>query len=313
MKPTLAPEGRVLVVGSANIDLVVRAARIPHPGETVPGGDLAVVCGGKGANQAVAAARLGARCDFVGRVGDDAFGQRLLAGLREAGVGLDHVAVTPGCPSGAALIVVAESGENAICVSPGANARLSPSDLDAAEAAFQQARVCLLQLEVPPGTVQHAAALCRRHCVAVVLDPAPPPADLPDDLYRVAVITPNAHEAVILTGRQVLDDPSQARKAAEILHRRGATSVVIKMGPRGALLWDPEVCEHLPAHQVPVVDTTGAGDAFNGALGAALAAGRRLREAVRLANAAGAVACTRPGAQPSMPTPDEMTPLLGNG
>lgn len=312
MSPSVQSQPHVVVVGSANIDLVVRAERIPRAGETIRGGDLAAICGGKGANQAVAAARLGAACELIARVGDDEFGPRIRASLAAAGVGIDDVLTTAGSPTGAALIVVSAGGENAICVSPGANARLTRADLDAAEAAFAGARVCLLQLEVPTETVLHAIALCRKHGVDAILDPAPASADLPDELYKVHVITPNATEAGIMTGHHVPDEPGRAREAAAILHRRGAASVVIKMGSQGALLWDRGVCEHVPSHKVAVVDTTAAGDAFNGALGTALAGGSALREAVRFANAAGALACTRPGAQPAMPRAEEVRRLLAD-
>ena len=311
------PRPVIVVIGSVNMDLVCRTPRIPAGGETVLARDLLTVPGGKGANQAVAAARLGGDVYMVGRVGDDDFGRRLLAGLRESGVGTDHVTVTTGVASGCAVIAVDARGENSIIVSPGANARLTPADVDAAEPLIRTASAVVLQLEVPLATVRHAVAMCRRHGVPSVLDPAPvPPKGLPRALYRVDVLTPNEHEAAQLVGGtsrrsgtgRASDLPSRGRRGtpvvlADRVLARGPGRVVLKLGARGALLRDqgslPVVVEPF---KVKVVDTTAAGDAFTGALAVAMAEGREPADAVRFANAAGALCCTRMGAQPALPT-----------
>ncbi len=301
----------VVVVGSVNMDLVAVAPHIPHPGQTVLGRDFATIPGGKGANQAVAAARLGARVALVGRVGDDAFGQTLRRGLEAEGVDCRHLLPTPGVASGVALIIVSEAGENAICVAGGANTRLSPEDVEAAAPVIAGAKVCVLQLEIPLPTAVRAAVIARRHGVAVILDPAPAPASLPDELFAVDILTPNESEAARLLG--TIATEGGPRAAAERLRARGAGAVVLKLGGNGCYLSAPSVEEHLPAHTVKIVDTTAAGDAFTGGLAAALAEGRALREAVAVANAAGALACTRFGAQPSAPTRAEVQALLTGG
>jgi ribokinase len=295
----------IVVIGSLNIDYVCRSDRIPAPGETVLGSDLATLPGGKGANQAVAAARLGARVYMVGRVGDDDAGRRLRNGLRRGGVNVRHVRATPGVASGCALILVDRRGENSIVVSPGANARVIPADVDAAEGLIRSAAAVLLQLEVPLATVRHAVALCRRLGVACVLDPAPvPPGGLPPALLRAGVLTPNQPESRQILGLRPragvrVDDP---RRVAAGLHARGAATVVLKLGARGALLAPREGPPRgVRPFRVRVVDSTAAGDAFNGALAVAMAEGLPMDQAVRFANAAGALCCTAPGAQPALP------------
>lgn len=289
------------------MDLVVTAAAIPRPGQTILGDAFRTIPGGKGANQAVAAARLGADVALVGRVGDDLYGATLREQLRAAGVRDEHLLTTPGAASGVALIVVAASGENAICVAPGANAHVTPADVAAAERAIAAAAVCVLQLELPVGTVLAAADVARNHGVRVVLDPAPAPATLPDALYRVDLLTPNESEALTLMGGASGVEPP---RLAEELRARGARAVVLKLGRRGAFASSPEGVVWVPSHVVPVVDTTAAGDAFTAALAVALAEGRGLTEAVCWANAAGALACTRAGAQPAMPSRAAVEELL---
>ncbi len=298
MVPSDAPN--VVVVGSINMDLVARTDHVPAPGETVLGSDFQTIPGGKGANQAVAAARLGARCAMVGRVGDDAFGQRLVVGLQADGIDTCHVASTPETASGVALIVVAGSGENAICVASGANFAVTPADINAAEDAIAEAAVCLLQLELPVATVIHAIRVCRRHAVETILDPAPAPAGPPDDLFRVDVLSPNETEAETLLG--VAGGSLEPEATAQALAQRGANDVVLKLGVRGAAVLSDGRFELLAGHPVEAVDTTAAGDAFTAGLAVARARGLPLVEAVQYANAAGALACTQFGAQPSMPT-----------
>ncbi len=300
----------IVVIGSINMDLVLRVAHPPRPGETVLARDLVTIPGGKGANQAVGAARLGAKTAIVGRVGDDEFGSRLLAGLKTNHVDTRFVTITEGASSGIAVITVDDQGENAICVSSGANFRVAPADVDAASGMIGRAKVCLLQLELPIDTVTHAIKLCRKAGVEVILDPAPAPIDAPDALFEVDVITPNLTEADTLTHKSPRNHERETRAVAAALTARGARNVVLKLGERGALVCDGDTCEHIPGRKIKPVDTTAAGDAFTAALGFARVRGQSLMEATKLANAAGAAACLRFGAQPSLPTLEEITKLF---
>ncbi|MCI0362004.1 MAG: ribokinase [Planctomycetaceae bacterium] len=293
---------RIVVVGSINMDLVARVPHLPRPGETVRGSAFSQVPGGKGANQAVAAALLGADVTMIGRVGNDAFGQQLLASLKTQGVHTKHVHVTPDCPSGLALIGVEDSGQNVITVIGGANERLTPEDVQASEAAIADADALLVQLEVPLQTVVAAVQLAAKHGALTILDPAPAPAaPLPAELYGVDLISPNQSEAEALTGIAVVT-MGAAQRAAAALHERGVKRVVIKLGERGAFASEigGEAIQ-LPAPQVNVVDTTAAGDAFTAALAVALVDGRSLADATRFACTAGSLATTRPGGQDAMP------------
>ncbi len=294
------------------MDLVARTPRIPQPGETIIGGDFHTVPGGKGANQAVAAARLGAQVSMVGRVGRDAFANPLLENLAVAGV--DHTFVTqdPGGATGVALIVVDDAGQNSIVVASGANMRLSPADVDAAEAAIAAADALLLQLESPLETVTRAAEVARTHRVTVILNPAPArplPAAL---LSLVDVLIPNESETSLLTGMPV-GDQVEAETAAAALRESGVGTVILTLGDRGALLAREGETERFPAFDVTPVDTTAAGDAFVGGFAVALAEGQSLAEAVRWGNAAGALATTKLGAQPSLPNRQALEKLLAEG
>jgi ribokinase len=287
------------------MDLVARTPRLPGAGETVLGtGDLLSIPGGKGANQAVAAARLGADVHMVGRVGDDAFGRTLLAGLRAERVDTRFVKRTPGVASGCASIFVDAHGENCIVVSPGANARVTPADVDAAEGIIRRAAVVVLQLEIPLATVRRAIGIARKHGVPTVLDPAPvPPGGLPDALFRVDVLTPNEHEAAQLAGAE----HSDPKVLASRLLARGPREVVLKLGAKGALSLDSaDVMSWAKPFRVKAIDTTAAGDAFTGALAVAMAERMPHDAALRFANAAGALCCTRMGAQPALPTRGEV-------
>ena len=302
----------VTVVGSLNMDLVARAPRIPLPGETIIGGGFRTVPGGKGANQAVAAARLGAQVSIVGRVGRDAFARSLLEAMIAAGVDHAFVGQDPQAATGIALIVVDDSGENSIVVAPGANMCLSPADVAAAERAIAAADVCLLQLEIPLESVTRAAEVAQAHGVTVILNPAPArlmPAAL---LSLVDVLVPNESEAALLTGHPV-DDQATAEAAAGALRAMGVGTVILTLGELGALLARDGKAEHFPAFAVTPVDTTGAGDAFLGGFAVALAEGRALADAVRWGNAAGGLATTRLGAQPSLPTRAALEHLLATG
>ena len=291
---------QVLVVGSANTDLVVRTGRLPSPGETVLGGTFFSAQGGKGANQAVAAARSGASVTFVARIGTDGFGRETLAALGRDGIGTDYVFADPDLPTGVAFILVDESGENTIVVASGANAALSPVQLESSAPAFDRAGICLLQLETPLTTVTHAVEMANERGVPVVLNPAPAQALPPEVLEGVFLVTPNETEAEILTGIRPNSD-AEAQRSAEALLSRGVRAVALTLGSRGALLSVDGRSVHIPAPCVEAMDTTAAGDAFNGALAASLCRGASLEDAVAFANCAGALSVTKEGAQPSLP------------
>jgi ribokinase len=303
---------KILVVGSSNTDMIVNVPRIPHPGETVLGGEFATAAGGKGANQAVAAARAGGDVSLIACVGDDIFGQRAIEGFAKDGLHTQYVARSKHSPSGVALIFVSADGQNSIAVAPGANARLSPADIRRAAGAFGGASALLMQLETPLGTVAEAARLARRQGVAVILNPAPAQ-DLPAELLRrVSILTPNESEASALSGLTVRDEASAAKAAAKLL-RRGAGAVIITLGARGAFVADAQARQMVGGFRVKPVDTTAAGDVFNGALAVALGEGRSLLDAARFANAAAAISVTRRGAQPSAPRRREIERLLKLG
>ena len=295
----------IVVVGSSNTDMVIQLERIPRPGETILGGRFVMAAGGKGANQAVAAARAGGDVTFVARVGRDMFGDEALAGFRKDDICVDHVFRDKESPSGVALIFVAGDGENSIAVASGANGNLSPADVRKARQAIAAASVLVMQLETPLGTVQTAAEIAAEAGVPVILNPAPA-CQLPDELLRlVSILTPNETEAELLTGIAVTDDAT-AERAADSLLARGVKTVIITLGPRGAFVAGEEFRGMVPGFEVKAVDTTAAGDVFNGALAVALAREQPLAEAVRFANAAAAISVTRLGAQPSAPKRKEI-------
>ncbi len=303
---------RILVVGSSNTDLIIKVAHIPKPGETILGGEFARAAGGKGANQAVAAARAGGAVTFIARVGCDGNGEQALAGFAADGINVKHVIRDPSRPSGVALILVDRNGENCIAVASGANDRLSPADVHKSKEAFRRAQVVLLQLETPLPTVAACVALAAAAGERVVLNPAPArplPAQL---LTRVYLLTPNESEAELLTGLAVTNEATAAR-AADKLRTRGVQNVVITMGARGAFVAGKDVQQMIPGIKVHAVDATGAGDIFNGALVVALAEGLPLLEAAQFASAAAAISVTRFGAQPSAPTRSEIQTLLTTG
>ena len=298
-----AADPEVAVVGSLNLDLVVRVARLPGPGETVTGDDVFRNPGGKGANQAVAAARLGRRVAMVGRVGDDDAGRELLGSLEADAVDTSQVRVVAGVPSGIALITVSEDGENQIVVSPGANARLTPDDVGQAGAALGAAAVTLLQLEVP---LEAVAAAARAAGGTVVLNPAPV-RDLPEELLaEVDVLVPNRVELAQLAGGA---EPGTVAEATRLAGRLPARAVVVTLGADGCLVVEHGDATHVPAVGVRAVDTTAAGDAFCGGLADALAGGATLEDAARRAVRVAAAACLRPGAQASLPTPGDLQAL----
>ncbi|WP_411135434.1 ribokinase [Streptomyces sp. C10] len=297
----------VLVVGSANADLTVRVDRRPGAGETVLGTDLVESAGGKGANQAAAAARIGGRTALLARVGGDAYGELLLGAQRAAGTDVTPVIVDGTARTGTAMIIVDPDGDNSIVVSPGANAALTPQDVAAAKDTIAASAVVSLQLEIPMESVRAAAAAAEQAGTRVVLNPSPAPtADLAPELLSVAdPLVVNEHEARQLSG---LTDGTPA-EWAQTLRDRGARSVVVTLGGDGALVLDASGAENVPGVRVRAVDTTGAGDAFTGALATRLARGDALPEAARFAVRVGAAAVTKPGAQPSYPTRAELEVL----
>ncbi|MCO6451120.1 MAG: ribokinase [Caldilineales bacterium] len=300
---------RIVVVGSMNMDLITRTPRIPLPGETIIGHEYLTAPGGKGANQAVAAARMGAQVDMVGRVGQDAFGEELLANLTASDVQHATVVRDGQAATGVALILVDDAGENSIVVASGANARVSADDVDAAGAAIAEADALLLQLEIPIETVTHAAALARAHGVKVILNPAPARPTPPHLLTLVDILIPNEHETALLASMQVNSDADAEAAAAKLL-QSGPQAVILTLGGRGALLATAEGMTRIPAFPVTPVDTTAAGDSFVAGFSVALAEGKSLQEAVRWGSAAGALATTKLGAQPSIPYREEVMKLM---
>lgn len=301
----------ICVVGSLNMDLVMRTPHLPVPGETVSGGPFATHPGGKGANQAVAAARLGAAVAMVGRVGGDAFGARLRTELDQADIDIRQVVTLPDVASGVALIAVEASGQNSIIIAPGANGALTPADVEAAGPTITAAQVLLLQLETPLPAVQRAAELAHAAGTLVLLNPAPAqplPAEL---LAQVDYLIPNEQEAALLLGEAIATDADAAGPAQRLCAQTGVGGVVITLGAQGAVLAQAQTePQFVPAHSVEVADTTAAGDAFVGAFAVALAEGRTPAEALRWGNAAGALAVTAAGAQPSLPSRNAVAALL---
>jgi ribokinase len=303
---------RIVVVGSANVDFVVQTPHIPQPGETVLGRDFVMAMGGKGANQAVGAARLGAEVVFVARVGQDVFGDQCLDAYRREGIVTDYVTRDAVEATGVALIAVSESGENSITVASGANMRLLPSYVEDAARAFEAADALVLQLEVPVETDIVAARLAREHGVRVILNPAPARALPADLLGLVDVITPNRIELAQLTGKS--ESEVEAMSDEQLAHLAlglGVSGAVITLGAQGALAVGSWGRSRVSPFAVSPVDTTAAGDAFNAGLAVALATGQKnLPDAAQYANACGALATTKFGAQPSLPRAAEVEALL---
>lgn len=291
---------KITVLGSINMDLLIRCASLPVPGQTVSARSLIEVPGGKGANQAVAAARCGGQVQMIARVGDDGFGSQLVRNLIEESVDCNAVAVETNCESGLAIIGVEDSGENSIIVVPGANARLTPEAIDQATSVIGKSDVLMVQLEIPMPTVIAGVSIAKQSGVKVILDPAPA-AQLPDELFDVDLICPNESEAAAIVGGQ-LETIDDAVRIAKQLHALGPTAVAITLGARGTMLFDGQHAELIDTVPVDAVDTTAAGDAFAGALAVRWAETDSLADAIAWANVAGALAASRMGAQPSLPT-----------
>lgn len=296
----------IIVFGSLNMDLVAQVPRLPQAGETLLGTEFSTISGGKGANQAVAAARLGAPTMMVGRVGNDSFGTLLCESLQTSGVVTDRVRTDQG-PSGVALINVDELGENQIIVVPGANGKVDTSDVERLPL-DHDASILLLQFEIPLMAVQAAAQRAAECCV--IVDPAPARSDLPSEFYGlVNILTPNQTEASQLTGLRV-NGVSTAMEAAQVLRQRGTSTVIVKLGSQGAVVASKSEVFHVPAFQVDAVDTVAAGDAFNGGLAVALWEGKSLHKSVEWASAVAALSVMQAGAQPSMPTRQQVEAFL---
>lgn len=293
---------KIIVVGSSNTDMVVTSARMPLPGETVMGNQFDVIAGGKGANQAVAAARAGGRVTFVAKVGNDDLGAKAIEGYKADAIDTNCIFVDKNNPSGVAVILVDESnGQNSIVVAPGANGSLSVEDIQKAEPHFAEAGVLLIQLEIPVSTVLHALQTAKKYGLTTILNPAPAQ-KLGDELLQlVDIITPNETETHILVGIMPEDEASTLNAANSLLEKIN-DSVIITLGSKGAFYLSKNGHSGIiPANKVEAVDTTAAGDVFNGYLASALISGRTLPEAIVLANKAAAISVTRKGAQPSIP------------
>ncbi|MFN7734364.1 MAG: ribokinase [Pirellula sp.] len=305
---SLSQPARIAVCGSINQDLVVRIEHLPQPGETRIANTLHEISGGKGANQAVALARLGTPVAMLGRVGSDGFATSLMENLRREGIELHGVETVPG-PSGVAVVAVEDSGQNAIMVVPGANGTWTPTDIDRHRGLIAQSDWLVLQLEIPLDAVERAIVLAKRHGRRVLLNPAPAPKALPDSMLDVDVFCPNQSEAELLLGRSIPSVDAACEAAHELL-KKGPKMVVITLGSQGSVAADTTGVYTIPAFPVVACDTTAAGDAFIGALVSQLADGAPLESACRFASAAAAHSVTRPGAQPSLPTRADVDAIL---
>ena len=290
----------IVVIGSSNTDMVIKGDRIPLPGETILGGTFLMNSGGKGANQAVAAARLGVNVTFIAKTGNDIFGRQAIQLFKDEGINTQYVFEDPNHPSGIALIMVDKSAENCIMVASGANATLSPNDLRKAEAEIAKAAIVLMQLEIPVETVTWAAKTASDNGSKVILNPAPV-CGLPEEIFQhISIITPNQTEAEMLSGIKI-NDIQSAKAAGQIIKQKGVDTVIITLGAEGALIITDEITELIAAPYVEAVDTTAAGDVFNGALAVAMAEGMPIRDAVEFSCKAAAISVTKMGAQSSIP------------
>lgn len=295
----------ILVIGSSNTDMIVKANHLPLPGETVLGEQFLMQPGGKGANQAVAAARLGAKVALAAKLGDDLFGKQTLKRLEEEGINQDYIFIESNQPSGVALITVDSQGENSIVVASGANMAWRESDLVKIEEAIAQALIILLQLEIPVAWVELVAKTASTMGKTIILNPAPARLLSESLLAAVNILTPNQTEAEALTGIKV-DSIAAAKVAGEKLLKSGVKNVIITMGKQGAYLHNQEISQLIPSYSVETLDTTGAGDSFNGALAVALLEAKEIIEAIKFANRVASISVTRLGAQSSFPYRDEL-------
>ena len=300
---------KIVVIGSSNTDMVIKVPRLPKTGETVLGGEFYTTAGGKGANQAVSAARAGGETTFVARVGNDMFGERAIASFQEEGINIDHIVTDPDLPSGVAEIFIDENGHSLVAVASGANMNLSVYDIINSKQAIMEADIILMQLEVPLKTLEYAAKLANDAGKRFILNPAPGQ-QLPIDLLkRISVLTPNEKQAELLTGIRVEDEDS-AEDAGKILLSKGVSKVIITLGSQGALVLDSSGSELVSGFKINPVDTTAAGDIFNGALAVAIAESKNIFEAVKFANAAAALSVAKIGALSSAPNRDEILKFM---
>ncbi len=304
-------KAKIVVVGSSNTDMIIKVDKIPAPGETVIGGEFSIAAGGKGANQAVAAARAGGEVNFIACVGEDMFGEQAIEGFVKDGVNVEYVVRIKDYASGVALIFVDQKGENSIAVASGANSQLRPIHIKQAKKVITSGDVLVMQLETPIETVNAAVKTATENGVKVILNPAPACPLEDETLNHISILTPNESETELLTGIKVTDENS-ASKAADSLLSRGIEIILITLGPRGVFLATSDIREIVPTFKVKAVDTTAAGDVFNGALAVSLAENKSLFDAVQFANAAAALSVTKLGAQPSAPNREEIDRLLKN-
>jgi len=302
-------KSRIVVIGGINMDLVVRAQTMPLPGQTVKGHSFATFPGGKGANQAVAALRAGAEVNLIARTGNDDLGQRLVLGLKTYGVNTTPIMITEAVPTGIAMIIVDDNGENSICAAGGANLHLRPEDMDENLHWIQQADAVIMQMEIPLETVIYALQTAKHHGVQVILNPAPIPEKINPSTYEADILICNQMELSALSQEPVTDIHS-AKLAASSLVAKGTAIVVVTMGRRGAIALHKEEFLHIPAFNTSLIDTTGAGDAFCGAFATAWSQTKEIHHSLRFATAAASLACSRFGAQPSMPHRDAIETLL---
>lgn len=301
---------KIVVIGSSNTDMVIRTRKFPLPGETILGGDFFIFPGGKGGNQAVAAARLGGSVTLIAKVGNDIFGNQALENFRKEGINTDFISHDAKNPSGVALITVDQNGENTIVVAQGSNKTLTSQDLGQAEKEFNDMEILLMQLEIPTDTVAAAAAKAFALGKKVILNPAPA-TPLPESIFKnLFLITPNESEAEALTGISVID--STLEDVARSLVNKGVQNVLITLGQNGAYLYAGNRGRRIPSPLVKAIDTTAAGDVFNGAIAVALAENRTLEEAVEFANQCAAISVTRMGAQSSAPYRNEITSTISD-
>jgi ribokinase len=303
--------GKILVIGSTNMDIIAMVDHLPVPGETVGNAVLARAHGGKGANQAVAAARAGGEVTFITCVGEDDDGKKMLEGFREDGIYIDHIKLIPGVPTGTALILVDRNGENSIAVAPGANNHLSNAIIDKAEPLIKETDLILLQLEIPYHTIQHICKMAARHQKRIILNPAPARELDKDVLRSLEYLVLNETEAEIITGQKVTDDNMET--VCRAILEMGPGHIILTLGSRGSYIFDKKVRQRVAGFAVKAVDSTAAGDTFCGAFAVSILSGNRdIVGAVRFANAAGALSVTRQGAQTSIPEVTEIEQLLAS-
>ncbi len=299
----------IVVVGSSNTDMIIKVDKIPKPGETVIGGKFYKAAGGKGANQAVAASRAGGNVTFISSVGNDVFGNEAIMGFRNDEINIDFIKNDSGEASGIALIFIDGIGENSIAVASGANLKLEEADLVKAQEKISNADVLLMQLEIPIETVEAATKIACSAGVKVILNPAPAQPLRDELLKNISILTPNESEAELLTGVEIKDE-NDAKKAAKLLLDKGVEIVIITLGTKGALLATKEESKLILGFKVDVLDTTAAGDVFNGALAVAISENKQLNDAIKFAHAAAAISVTKIGAQPSAPKRSEIVKML---